>query len=254
MHSRWFFVRTSDESVKCGQVLGDHPGDFSSETRIDKSCDQTHLPHALRIRATEGISDVDLEVCSHPLWKRFVKKLTPTDKNILAICVCHCSCFFCDEPHARAKHLFVNCSKFEKLRLQLQVQFNVPSSWWEKTASLYQQKQLGYLWLLYRPWIPGLTCNRSQHPWHPYCQHFWRKNSMRPLVLSATWTKTLKFQLHSLVDCRAAIAFHNFRLLRLLHMFWRGLKSLGAFSACYLHLNPWGIRLLLARLVQKYNK
>ena len=104
--------------MKCGQVLGHHPGDFSSETRIDKSCDQTHLPHALRIRATEGISDVDLEVCSHPLWKRFVKKLTPTDKNILAIWVCHCSCFFCDEPHASAQHLFVNCSKFEKLNFK----------------------------------------------------------------------------------------------------------------------------------------
>ena len=61
------FVRTSDESVKCGQVLGEHRGDFSSETRFDKSCDQTHLPHALRTRAIEGISDVDLEVCSHPL-------------------------------------------------------------------------------------------------------------------------------------------------------------------------------------------
>jgi len=126
-------------------------GDFSSETRADKSRDQTHLPHALRICATEGISDVDLEVYSHPPWKRFVKKLTPTDKNILAIRVSeaiwtptrrfyqrplkngeHCSCFFCDEPHASAKHFFVNCSKFEKLRLQLQVQFIVPSSWWEK--------------------------------------------------------------------------------------------------------------------------
>ena len=158
------FVRTSDETVKCGKVFGDHPGDFSSETRIDKSCDQTNIPHALRIRArklllllvkprfdSEGISDVDLEIFSHPLWKRFVKNLTPTDKNILTIWLSgaiwtptrrfyqrepkngqHCSCFFCEEPHASAKHFFVNCPKFEKLRLQLQVQFNVPSSWWEK--------------------------------------------------------------------------------------------------------------------------
>ena len=29
-----------------------------------------------------GISDVGLEVYSHPLWKKFVKKLTPTEKNI----------------------------------------------------------------------------------------------------------------------------------------------------------------------------
>ena len=89
------FSRTSYETVMCGQVLGDHPGDFSSETRIDKSCDHTNIPHALRIRArkllmlrvkprfdSEGISDVDLEVYSHPLWKKFVKKLTPTEKNI----------------------------------------------------------------------------------------------------------------------------------------------------------------------------
>ena len=67
------FIRTFDETVMCGQVLGDHPGDFCSETRTDESCDHTNIPHALRIRArqllklrveqrfdSEGISDVDL--------------------------------------------------------------------------------------------------------------------------------------------------------------------------------------------------
>ena len=119
---------------------------------------------------TEGISDVDLEVYSHPLWKRFVKKLTPADKNILAIRVSEaiwaptrrfyqrplkngerCSCFFCDEPHASAKHFFVNCSKFEKLRLQLQVQFNVPSSWWEKQPRFTSKSG----WITFETLNPG---------------------------------------------------------------------------------------------------
>ena len=82
-----------------------------------------------------------------PFWgRKFVKKLTRTEKNTLSIWLSgaiwtptrrfiqrppkndkrRCSCFFSDEPCASAKHFFVNCPSFENFRYQLQLQFYVP--------------------------------------------------------------------------------------------------------------------------------
>ena len=88
-----------------------------------------------------------------PFWgRKFVKKLARAEKNTLSIWLSgaiwtpthrfiqrppkndqrRCSCFFSDEPCASAKHFFLNCPSFENFRYQLQLQFYVPPTWWEK--------------------------------------------------------------------------------------------------------------------------
>ena len=121
-----------------------------------------------------------------------------------------------------------------------------------KTATVYQQKRLDYLWLVFRPWFPGLTCNSSQHTWHSYCKHcFRRKNSFRPLVLAATWMKLFSFNYTHSLMALAAIALHSFRLMLVAltcTLFIRCVRT------SYLHLNPWWHSLLPARLMQMYNR
>ncbi len=133
-----------------------------------------------------------------PFWgRKFVKKLTRTEKNTLSIWLSgaiwtptrrfiqrppkndkrRCSCFFSDEPCASAKHFFVNCPSFENFRYQLQLQFYVPPTWWEKQPGC----SVAQTWNLvsHMPLQPAPMAYILQPQFLP-------KKQIRPLVLSAT--------------------------------------------------------------------
>ena len=85
-------VQTTNDSIACGSILGNHPGDFLHAFDITEANSQNdfELKHNLRVRArriilkqichtrfgAEGCEDIDLEAYSHKAYKKNTDNLS----------------------------------------------------------------------------------------------------------------------------------------------------------------------------------
>lgn len=94
----------------------------------------------------EGVGRVDVEVQSHPRWRRFVSKLPAGDKALLNVWrggavytptrrfafrgPGSSACPKCKDPLASARHFWAFCPALARERDALSREFGVPQAWW----------------------------------------------------------------------------------------------------------------------------
>ena len=95
----------------------------------------------------EGIDNVDLEACSSAKFRRYCNSLdsrqysalvifrsgaisTPTRRNRPDEHSNATSCPYCGGARASARHWFVECSRFDNTRAQLEATHSIPHDWW----------------------------------------------------------------------------------------------------------------------------
>lgn len=94
----------------------------------------------------EGLDRADVELLSHPRWKRWTRSLAP--QRALALRVWRggavltptrrwyqrveawSACPWCDHPRASARHFFAECPRLDRVRAWLSEAHGLPAGWW----------------------------------------------------------------------------------------------------------------------------